>query len=66
MNEATTTLIVQKTFFGNPSAELNPLQLLLEPHLELFATLWLLLWISIALFVFYKLFKSFQEYRHPR
>ncbi len=63
MNVSTTTLLVQKSFAGNPPVELNALQRFLEPHATTIVHAWVVLWILTALFVLLKLHRDYRSRR---
>ncbi len=55
MDQATTTFIVLKELAGNPPPQLNAIQKMLAPHIELLTTLWISIWVVTAIVLVVKL-----------
>ncbi len=64
MEPATTTnLIVLKQLAGNDPVTLYPIQIMMEPHVDLIIAAWTALWFTTLTIVLYKLFREWRK-RH--
>ena len=58
---STAKLIELKELAGNDPAQLNALQRLFSPHIEILETMWLALWCTILVIVLLHLFKELRK-----
>jgi hypothetical protein len=63
--DATSThgLIILKELEGNAPTHLDPLQQMLEPHIQTLTLFWVALWFATLAFVISKLVREYLQYR---
>lgn len=66
MEPATTTLIVLKELAGNPPPQLNTIQKILAPHIDLLTNVWISVWIVTAIVLFLQLIHAYKNHRRNK
>ncbi|MBP9757248.1 MAG: hypothetical protein KBD06_01475 [Candidatus Pacebacteria bacterium] len=55
---------IQETV-GNPAATLDPIQKMLEPHVDAMIAFWFFVWVATAIVMLYRLWSEYRG-QHPR